>query len=74
MLYFIFWIVFSVVVGALGTDKSAGFWGGFIASLILSPLIGLIIVLASGPSKKIREERIRAEEILRKKIRKEIDE
>ena len=45
---FLLWIIFSAVVGAIGSDKKIGFWGGFLISLLLSPIIGLIVVLLSG--------------------------
>ncbi|HEU4634342.1 MAG TPA: SHOCT domain-containing protein [Flavisolibacter sp.] len=44
---FIFWIICAIIVGAIATDKAMGFWGGFLWSILLSPLIGIIIVLAS---------------------------
>jgi hypothetical protein len=45
---FIGWVLLSLLMGALGSDKNIGFWGAFLLSLLLSPLIGLIIVLCSG--------------------------
>ena len=44
----IFWIILCIVIGFLGKDKKIGFAGAFFLSLLLSPLIGLIIVLASS--------------------------
>ncbi|MDY0144191.1 MAG: SHOCT domain-containing protein [Candidatus Izemoplasmatales bacterium] len=41
------WIIFSIVIGALGSKRKIGFAGAFFLSLILSPLIGLIITLTS---------------------------
>lgn len=41
------WIVFSFVVGIVGKDRKIGFWGAFLVSILLSPLIGLIITLVS---------------------------
>ena len=41
------WIIFSLVVGAIGSNRKIGFWGAFFLSLILSPVIGLIIALVS---------------------------
>jgi hypothetical protein len=41
------WIILSFVVGFVGSDREIGFWGAFLLSLLLSPLIGLIIVLVS---------------------------
>jgi tetrahydromethanopterin S-methyltransferase subunit C len=44
---YVFWIVLALVVGFLGKERTTGFWGAFILSLILSPLIGVIIVALS---------------------------
>lgn len=41
------WIIFSFVVGFVGSGRKIGFWGAFFLSLLLSPLIGLIIALVS---------------------------
>jgi hypothetical protein len=42
-----FYVLFALLVGAFGSDKTVGFWGAFFWSLLLSPLIGIIIVIAS---------------------------
>lgn len=47
----IFWIGISFLVGLLGKDKSIGFWVVFLISIFFSPLIGLIVALASGTSR-----------------------
>ncbi len=44
---FFTWILFSFVVGAIGSSRTTGFLGGFLLSILLSPLIGIIIVLSS---------------------------
>ena len=41
------WIIFSFVVGAIGSGRNIGFWGAFFLSFLLSPLIGIIITLVS---------------------------
>lgn len=41
------WVIFSIVVGAIGSGRKIGFWGGFFASVFLSPLVGIIIVAFS---------------------------
>jgi len=43
----IVWIVLACIIGAIANDKAMGFWGGFLWSFLLSPVIGLIIVLLS---------------------------
>lgn len=47
VLFIIVWVGFSLVVGAIGQDRNIGFVGGFVISLLLSPVIGLIAVLVS---------------------------
>ncbi|MFI3317584.1 MAG: hypothetical protein SNH88_00155 [Rikenellaceae bacterium] len=39
----------SILVGILGSRRSIGFGWAFIASLLLTPFIGLIITLLSDP-------------------------
>jgi hypothetical protein len=39
--------VASVIVGLMGRNRKMGFWGYFFGSLLLTPVIGLLLVLAS---------------------------
>lgn len=39
--------VASVVIGLMGRNRKMGFWGYFFGSLLLTPVIGLLLVLAS---------------------------
>jgi hypothetical protein len=39
----------AVFVALLGIRKKFGFWGYFFASLLLTPAIGALLVIASGP-------------------------
>lgn len=41
------WLFLALVFGAVGENRKIGFWPAFLLCLILSPLIGMIIVLAS---------------------------
>ena len=42
-------IVFaSLIVGLLGRNRRFGFWGFFFASILLTPVIGLLLVIAAG--------------------------
>ncbi|MCA0933104.1 hypothetical protein LCM02_11620 [Lutimonas saemankumensis] len=45
----LFYLFFTFIVAFLGQKKEIGFWGAFIVSTLLSPLIGLLIVIASKP-------------------------
>ena len=40
-------VLLSVVVAFLGRDRKFGFWGYFVCSLLLTPLIGGLLVIAS---------------------------
>lgn len=54
------WIIFSCVVGALGSRRNIGFWSSFLLSIFLSPLVGLIVVLFS----KDKEDEIYKQRVL----------
>lgn len=41
------WLIGSVLIAALASERKIGFFGGFIVSLVLSPLIGAIIAIGS---------------------------
>lgn len=52
MAIFFGWFFLSLIVASIGSSKEIGFWGSFFLSLLLSPLIGLIIVLVSKPKRQ----------------------
>jgi hypothetical protein len=62
------WIIFSFIVGALGSGRNIGFWGAFFLSLILSPVIGLIITLFS---KDKEDEKYKQEVLITQKQQQE---
>lgn len=41
----------SLLIGLLGINSRLGFWGNFFASVLLTPLVGLLLVIASNPKK-----------------------
>ncbi|MGD9733949.1 MAG: hypothetical protein AB7U45_17380 [Desulfamplus sp.] len=45
-------IILSYIIGKIGQNRKFGFWGYFFCSLILTPLVGLLLVLASDPRPK----------------------
>jgi energy-coupling factor transporter transmembrane protein EcfT len=45
------WLIFCFVAGMLGMGRKIGFGGAFFLSVLLSPIIGLIITLASATLK-----------------------
>lgn len=48
---FLFWdIVFSCLIAYIGRNRKLGFWGYLFASLLLTPLLGLLLVIISAPA------------------------
>ena len=41
------YVVLSLAVAIFGTNRKFGFWGYFFGSMLLTPAVGLILVLAS---------------------------
>jgi hypothetical protein len=59
MVFIFLWGFFAMIVGLIASDKAMGFWGGFLLSLLLSPVIGVIIVLFSKSKQThIMEQRV----------------
>ena len=44
-------VVLSYVIGFLGRNRKMGFWGHFFASLLLTPIIGFLLIIATDPVK-----------------------
>lgn len=42
---FFVWLVFSLLVGMVGSGTKLGFLGVFLISFILSPIVGIIVAL-----------------------------
>ncbi|MHB8522431.1 MAG: hypothetical protein ACYDH9_16955 [Limisphaerales bacterium] len=42
------YVMLSIVVAFLGRHRMFGFWGYFFCSLLLTPILGLLFVIASG--------------------------
>ena len=52
MFIFILWITVSILIGVWSNNKSNSFATGFFISLLLSPIVGIIYVVASKPKYK----------------------
>jgi hypothetical protein len=57
------YLVFCVLVGLCGSQRRMGFTGTFLLSVAITPVIGLIILLITGPSR--RAEMARRAELAR---------
>lgn len=56
----IFWVIGGVILASLliataGRGLRFGFWGYFFASLLLTPVIGLLLLVAAIPPKAQRQ-------------------
>ena len=46
-------VLLSALVAYIGKDRKFGFWGYFLCSFLLTPIIGLVIVLASDKKPEV---------------------
>ncbi|KPA15496.1 membrane protein [Candidatus Magnetomorum sp. HK-1] len=46
-MYYYLYGAICLLIGLLGANRKFGFWGYFFGSILLSPIIGLCLVLAS---------------------------
>ncbi len=49
---FFIYIVLATTIGFFGRNRGFGFWGFFFASLLFTPFIGFLMLLASFCGKK----------------------
>ena len=47
-------LVLSLLIGLLGINSRLGFWGNFFASILLTPIVGLLLVIASSSKKQLK--------------------
>lgn len=64
-------LLLALIPGFIASKKGRSFIGWYIFSILLSPLIGLIVVLCLGESDEKRKERIIEEEKIRNSVRNE---
>ena len=46
----------SLLIGLLGINRKMTFWGYFFSSLLLTPVMGVLLLLASDPKPKVTDE------------------
>ena len=51
------YLIFSVLVGLCGSQRRLGFTGTFLLSLVITPLLALVLILITGPSRRVKMER-----------------
>lgn len=62
------WVVLSLVVGAIAKSRDLSFWAYFLASLVFTPILGLLIVLVDMAFGKERAVQRRTARELKKGI------
>ena len=51
------YLIFSVLVGLCGSQRRMGFTGTFLLSLVITPVLALLCILITGPSRRVQLER-----------------
>lgn len=64
------YLIFSILVGLCGSQRRMGFTGTFLLSLVITPVLALVVILITGPSRRAenarRAELQRQSELLRR--------
>jgi hypothetical protein len=47
----VLWLLLATIIGWLGRNLRFRFWGYFFASILLTPVIGLLLLIAAVPVK-----------------------
>jgi hypothetical protein len=56
------YLVFCVLTGLLGSQRRLGFFGTFLLSVVVTPVVMLPVLLLTGPSRRVEWRRRRASE------------
>jgi hypothetical protein len=51
------WLLGAILLGFFGRHRRFGFWGYFFVSILFTPIIGLLMLLAAIPTKADRHAR-----------------
>ncbi|AMN40740.1 hypothetical protein [Rhodoplanes sp. Z2-YC6860] len=51
------YLIFCVLVGLCGSQRRMGFTGTFLLSLVITPVLSLIVLLITGPARRMQPER-----------------
>lgn len=46
------WVIASVLIGFMGRRQRFGFWGYFFGSMLLSPILGLLLLIGATPTRE----------------------
>ncbi|HEY1363926.1 MAG TPA: hypothetical protein VGF60_16930 [Xanthobacteraceae bacterium] len=57
MIEALFYILFCVLTGLCGSQRRLGFLGTFLLSLVVTPVVVLLFLLLTGPSRRVEWHR-----------------
>jgi hypothetical protein len=49
------WLILSIILAFFGRRLRFGFWGYFFASILFTPVIGLLMLIAAVPTRPARQ-------------------
>jgi hypothetical protein len=52
--FLIAYVILAVIVGLIGRDKQIGFWGFFLLSLVITPIVPAVFMLIGRPRRRAR--------------------
>lgn len=52
------WVVLAAVIGFFGRNRRFRFWGYFFASVLLTPIVGILLLLAAIPLKEPKHRKV----------------
>lgn len=52
MILVLAWVLGSALIGMVGQRYRFGFWGYFFASVLLSPIVGALMLIAAVPKRQ----------------------
>ena len=52
--FLIAYVILALIVGLFGRDKAIGFWGFFLLSLLITPVIPAVFMLITRPRRPAR--------------------
>ena len=53
----ILYVLFCILVGLTGSQRRMGFTGTFLLSFLFTPVVMLLVLLLTGPSKQVEQQR-----------------
>ncbi len=47
----VLWVIGAILIGFLGRRYRFGFWGYFFATILLTPIVGVLLLAAAVPTR-----------------------